>query len=158
MRVLLALGRGDAAAWLADAVARLPAATAEVVLVHVVDLGPRQEWEQARERFVGRAPLSPDRRAALDEAERAGGEAILDQGVAAVRAAGYGGPLARQVLRGRPERTLVEAAGALGAGLVVLSAREGARPAPPGPRSVGHVARFVVDHAPCPVLLVRGSA
>ncbi|GAC1656538.1 MAG: hypothetical protein NVS4B12_29030 [Ktedonobacteraceae bacterium] len=24
-----------------------------------------------------------------------------------------------------------------------------------GPKSVGHIARFVVDHAPCPVLLVR---
>jgi hypothetical protein len=26
---------------------------------------------------------------------------------------------------------------------------------PTGPPSVGHTARFVVDHAPCPVLLVR---
>ncbi len=25
-----------------------------------------------------------------------------------------------------------------------------------GPKSVGHVARFVLDHAPCPVLLIRG--
>ena len=24
-----------------------------------------------------------------------------------------------------------------------------------GPKSVGHVARFVLDHAPCPVLLAR---
>jgi len=24
-----------------------------------------------------------------------------------------------------------------------------------GPKSVGHVARFVLDHAPCPVLLIR---
>jgi len=24
-----------------------------------------------------------------------------------------------------------------------------------GPKSVGHVARFVLDHAPCPVLLLR---
>jgi hypothetical protein len=24
-----------------------------------------------------------------------------------------------------------------------------------GPKSIGHVARFVLDHAPCPVLLVR---
>jgi Arsenical pump membrane protein len=32
-------------------------------------------------------------------------------------------------------------------------------PGPPsGPKSVGHVARFVLDHAPCAVLLVRGNA
>jgi len=29
---------------------------------------------------------------------------------------------------------------------------------PIGPGSLGHVARFVVDHAPCPVLLVRFRA
>jgi hypothetical protein len=26
-----------------------------------------------------------------------------------------------------------------------------------GPRSLGHTARFVVDHSPCPVLLLRHS-
>jgi len=157
VRVLVALGAGDADAWLARAVACLPGTTDELVLVHVIDPGPRQEWEQARGRRSARAPLSPDRRAALDEAERAGAEAILRQGAAALRAAGYGGPLTQQVLRGRPERALVEAAAALGVDLIVLSAREGAQRTPPGPRSVGHVARFVVDHAPGPVLLVRGS-
>ena len=43
--------------------------------------------------------------------------------------------------------------------VIVIGAREGyGDPTQIGPRSVGHVARFVLDHAPCPVLLVRPRA
>ena len=55
--------------------------------------------------------------------------------------------------RGRPEVELIAAA--QGADLLVL-ARDGA-PAG-GPASLSPRARFVLDHAPCPVLLVPGSA
>ena len=52
--------------------------------------------------------------------------------------------------RGRVEREVVAAAD--GAGLLIL-ARDGDR-ARLGPKSLGRACRFVVDHAPCPVLLV----
>jgi hypothetical protein len=48
------------------------------------------------------------------------------------------------------EREVVAAAE--GADLLVL-ARDGER-GRPGPKSLGPATRFVVDHAPCPVLLV----
>ncbi|MFF4750956.1 universal stress protein [Streptomyces sp. NPDC002514] len=51
---------------------------------------------------------------------------------------------------GRVEREVVAAAG--DAALLVC-ARDG-DPARLGPRSLGQATRFVVDHAPCPVLLV----
>lgn len=51
--------------------------------------------------------------------------------------------------RGRVEREVVSAAA--GADLLVL-ARDGEHR--PGPKSLGRWSRFVVDHAPCPVLLV----
>ncbi|MYS14557.1 universal stress protein, partial [Streptomyces sp. SID4982] len=51
---------------------------------------------------------------------------------------------------GRPEHEVVAAAE--GAGLLVL-ARDGDR-SRLGPHSLGPAARFTVDHAPCPVLLV----
>jgi nucleotide-binding universal stress UspA family protein len=51
---------------------------------------------------------------------------------------------------GRVEREVVAAAEDVD--LLVL-ARDGDR-SRLGPRSLGHAARFVVDHAPCPVLLV----
>jgi nucleotide-binding universal stress UspA family protein len=158
MRALVAIGPSHDTAWLQRVPALLPAATTDLVLVHVVDLGPRHEWEHARERFVGRAPLRPERRANLADAERQQGEAVLAWAEAAVRDAGYRGPIAPHLRAGHPERELVAAAASLGAGVIVLRARERAGPAPAGPASVGHVARFVVDHAPCPVLLLRGEA
>ncbi|MFD8088365.1 universal stress protein [Kitasatospora sp. NPDC059722] len=59
-------------------------------------------------------------------------------------------PCTAQVRTGRVEREVVTASEA--AGLLVL-ARDGDR-THPGPRSLGPVTRHVVDHAPCPVLLV----
>ncbi|HEY5487462.1 MAG TPA: hypothetical protein VIK06_07435 [Candidatus Limnocylindrales bacterium] len=38
---------------------------------------------------------------------------------------------------------------------LILSPRPRTGPTEPGPRSVGHVARFVLDHSPVPVLLMR---
>ncbi|MFF9391678.1 universal stress protein [Streptomyces griseoluteus] len=61
-----------------------------------------------------------------------------------------GRPCVREERAGRPEREVVAAAE--GAGLLVL-ARDGDR-SRLGPHSLGPAARFVVDHAPCPVLLV----
>jgi len=56
----------------------------------------------------------------------------------------------RELRWGRPEQEVVAACG--DADLLVV-ARDGDR-LRPGPRSLGHATRFVVDHAPCAVLLV----
>ncbi|BFV55671.1 hypothetical protein KCMC57_up07750 [Kitasatospora sp. CMC57] len=61
-----------------------------------------------------------------------------------------GRPSTVRVGYGRVEREVVAAAA--GASLLVL-ARDGSRPGP-GPHSLGPAGRFVVDHAPCSVLLV----
>jgi nucleotide-binding universal stress UspA family protein len=55
---------------------------------------------------------------------------------------------------GRVEREIVHAAG--GAELLIV-ARDGDR-SRLGPHSLGPATRFVVDHAPCPVLLVWPEA
>ncbi len=59
-------------------------------------------------------------------------------------------PCARAERRGRVEREVILAAD--GADLLIL-ARDGDR-SRLGPKSLGRASRFVVDHAPCPVLLV----
>jgi nucleotide-binding universal stress UspA family protein len=59
-----------------------------------------------------------------------------------------GRPAAVVERHGRIEHEVVRAA--QGADLLIC-ARDGDRP---GPRSLGPATRFVVDHAPCPVLLV----
>jgi len=63
-----------------------------------------------------------------------------------------------EVRRGRPEQEIATAAtAATGTAALVLCPRPRPGATEPGPRSPGPVARFVVDHAPIPVLLVRRS-
>jgi len=59
-------------------------------------------------------------------------------------------PCSRIQRRGSAEREVVAAAA--GAGLLIV-ARDGDQTRP-GPKSLGKATRFVVDHAPCPVLLI----
>ena len=119
-------------------------------ILYVVDLGPRHEIGRHRERFFRPpAPHGPRERE-MEEAEQRAAEDILAEG-------GQYLPDAETLTRqGRPEREIVNVAAEWHADLVIICPRAdyGGRPAI-GPKSVGHVARFVLDHAPCPVLLVR---
>jgi nucleotide-binding universal stress UspA family protein len=128
--------------------ALLPAAGA-IELFHVVDEGPRRELEMQLPRHPG-LPRPPHLIAMQSEAEKRGTEAIL--GEAATR---IGRQASTASATGRPEQEIERRAAEIGAGLVVVAARTRPDPGPPGPHSVGHVARHVADHAPCPVLLVR---
>jgi nucleotide-binding universal stress UspA family protein len=135
-------------------------ATLEITLLHVVDSGPR-----------GLLPIGPGPRRGpwphppgeplqhrLAEAEDEGATAILGAWLERFAAAFPGATITPEVRRGQPEHEIVDAARAVQADAVVLCARPRSGPTEPGPRSVGHVARFVVDHAPVPVLLVRRSS
>ena len=122
-------------------------------LLYVIDAGPRAEIERTRERFLRPSgPLSP-RRDQMQQAEEASAQDILNEGL---RYLPHAEILQRQ---GRPEREIVNCAAEWNADLVVICPRAeyGGKPAI-GPKSVGHVARFVLDHAPCPVLLLRPLA
>jgi nucleotide-binding universal stress UspA family protein len=81
-------------------------------------------------------------------------EAIADEAAHALledAAARFGRPAQQLARRGRVEHEVVAAVA--DADLLIL-ARDGERR--PGPKSLGPRARFVVDHAPCRVLLVWG--
>lgn len=121
-----------------------------ISVLYVTDTGPHGEIERQRERFPGRPGLRPMRREQMQQADQAAAQDILDEGVRYL-------PDAEKLQRiGRPEREIVMCASAWQADLIVICPRSPQRTEPAlGPRSVGHVARFVVDHAPCPVLLVR---
>ncbi len=122
---------------------------AAVDLFHVIDDAAARELEMR----VFRRPGHPPPRT-LDEraraAEQRGSDAILDD---AARALGLAADVA--VGRGRPEQEIVRRAIEGDAALVIVASRPGEDATEPGPHSLGHVARFVVDHAPCPVLVVR---
>jgi nucleotide-binding universal stress UspA family protein len=121
-----------------DAAAALPG-DAEVALLHVAP-GDVELVASRRHGPLGRhhhaAPLQPI-------AEEAA-QALLEEA-----AARLGRPAQTLTRRGRVEHEVVEVAA--DADLLIL-ARDGERR--PGPKSLGPRTRFVVDHAPCRVLLV----
>ena len=128
--------------WMACVDAALVRAPAdEVTLLHVTDAGAVDAAQGAFSALLGRGGAGPGRQ--LEAMAEAAATELLE--AAAARLARPAGQLRR---RGRPEREVVAAA--RDAALLVLG-RQGAEA---GPRSLGKAARFVVDHAPCPVLLV----
>lgn len=127
-----------------DAARALAPAAARVVLLHVTPEEVEGAAHGAYAGLLGRGPArDPGRLVAQAAAEAAG--TLLDG--AAQR---LGRPCDRVERQGRVEREVVAAAA--GADLLVL-ARDGDL-SRLGPRSLGPASRFIVDHAPCPVLLV----
>lgn len=138
----------DEATWPAciDAAEQWAPASAETVLIATADPQDATQAHAAFAGLLGRGGSAHDpgpRIAAMGQAATA---AMLE---AAARRLGRPCTV-RTLSGGHPERALVEAA--VGADLLVM-ARDGDADRL-GPRSLGPVSRFVVDHAPCPVLLV----
>jgi nucleotide-binding universal stress UspA family protein len=149
MRVLCCLD-GTNAKEIAAATGMLLSTSRTLGLLHVIDAAPRKEMELTRERFL--RPWLP-RAKEMVATEGATAQEILDEGLQHLPGA--------EVFRreGRPEREIVNLAAEWRADLVLVCAcTQYGPPVIIGPRSLGHVARFVVDHAPCPVLLVRPPA
>ncbi len=121
-----------------------------VGLLYVIDRGPHAEMESKREGLLRPRQPSGRLRDQMQQAEASSARDILQEGLRYM-------PQAETLQReGRPEREIVLCAAEWRADLIIICAR------PPlyagsaiGPKSVGHVARFVLDHAPCPVLLLR---
>jgi nucleotide-binding universal stress UspA family protein len=124
-----------------------------VGVLYVTDTGPQEDMERHRERFL-RPPHPPlPRREQMRQAEQASAQEILQEGSRSL------GAVETLWRTGRPEREIVDAAVEWQADVIVICSRSTIGGGPPlGPKSVGHVARFVLDHAPCPVLLVRPSS
>ncbi|GAC1646909.1 MAG: hypothetical protein NVS4B9_38790 [Ktedonobacteraceae bacterium] len=121
-----------------------------VGLLYVVDSGPRGEMERKREGLLRPRHPSGPLHERVRQAEALAAQDILSEGLRYM-------PGAETVQRaGRPEREIVLYAAEWRADLIIICPRSPAFIGPAsGPKSVGHVARFVLDHAPCPVLLVR---
>jgi nucleotide-binding universal stress UspA family protein len=128
-----------------DATAGLAAPEAEVVLLHVVDATVSEAVHGAYGGLLGRGTRTRNPAHTVEEQAGAASTELLD---AAERRLGR--PVSRLVRNGRIEREVVAAAeGAT----VLVCARDGDR-SRLGPRSLGRHTRFVVDHAPCAVLLI----
>ena len=146
-RVLIWIVEDTWEATVAGARAFLPPA-AEVTLLHVAPGDVEGLAEGARRGLLGRKPPPPHAHEIRDISDEAAAALLADA------AAALGGAPRTRALRGRIEREVVAAAD--GFDLLVL-ARDGDR-ARLGPRSLGPPTRFVVDHAPCQVLVLWPDA
>ncbi|MHB8587498.1 MAG: universal stress protein [Candidatus Dormibacteraceae bacterium] len=126
---------------------------ADLLLVYVQGPDPRAGLDLVRHRPGGHR-LSPHRERELDQAEfESSADAIAE-------AEKLARPLAATVetmeVRGEPGRAICDIAARKRVDLIAIRAGGGDQPAV-GPKSLGPVARFVTDHSPCPVLLMRGG-
>ena len=118
----------------------------DVELVYVMD-DTEEVVHGAFAGLFGRGQKVP---ATLDRAAVAAAQDLLDRAAQLLSENGPSRPAGQQIRQGRVEREVVAAAE--DADLLVLSRDgDGSRL---GPRSLGPAGRFIVDHAPCPVLLV----
>ncbi|MEU1071109.1 MULTISPECIES: universal stress protein [unclassified Streptomyces] len=118
---------------------------ADVMLLHVTGHDVPGVAHGAFAGLLGRGHRERDPGTRLEHLADASAHDLLD--AAADR---LGLPCRREERTGRVEREVVAAAE--GADLLIF-ARDGDR-SRLGPRSLGPASRFVLDHAPCPVLLV----
>lgn len=144
MKVVVWLAEGT---WQAgvDASRRFVPPEAEVTLLHVVDPRWASGADAAQAGLLGRGRRHGDVGDLVASTALAAEESLLD---AAARRLGRGA--ARDARRGQVEREVVAAAA--DADLLVL-ARDGDE-RELGPGGLGRQVRYVLDHAPCPVLLV----
>jgi nucleotide-binding universal stress UspA family protein len=132
----------------------------ELTLLHVEETGPREL--AAYDPVVRRGPWPLPKRAAIEhrlaDADDEGTAALLALWHERFAAALPSAQITHLVAQGRPEQEIIAAAQRLHADAVILCSRPRSGPTEPGPRSVGHVARFALDHSPVPVLLIRRSS
>ena len=122
-------------------------------ILYVIDIGPRSEMDHLRERFFRSSTQRLPHEQEMLESEKSSARDILNAGL---RYLAHAETIERE---GRPGHEIVNVAAQWQADVVLICARaQYGGKASIGPKSVGHVARFVLDHSPCPVFLVRQLA
>lgn len=140
---------------------------AELHLLHVVDTRPLREFNFAARVLPARAREAAERARAMGALGAEAGQRMLEE--AETLAASHlppGTTIHRRQRTGIPEQEIIGVAHEVKASLIVLGAAEEPPQEPPGPahperfprRHLSPVVRFVVDHAPCDVLLVYAGA
>jgi nucleotide-binding universal stress UspA family protein len=128
-----------------DALKKVADPAAEVTLLHVIDPGVAGSAHGAFAGLRGRGGRRPGPGIEIEAAETAAETRLL-----AAAGERLNRPSRTAIRRGRPEREVVAAC--QDADLLVVARDGDLRRV--GPRSLAPATRFVVDHAPCGVLLV----
>jgi nucleotide-binding universal stress UspA family protein len=138
-----------------DAAAAALSPTLPGLLLFVADTRPEEELAHAMARLPGRGPGRHHAEERMRHAVE-WGETDVRAAVSAWTAR-TGRDAALLVVAGRPEQEIVRVATAQHARVIVLGGGRGlpGRYPGPGPYPLSPVARFVIDHAQCDVLLLR---
>jgi nucleotide-binding universal stress UspA family protein len=148
MRALIWIVEDTWQATVADAARLLPADT-EITLLHVTNTEPEAVARGARHGLLGRHPPAQETPAPLQQISEQEAEALLAEAQTRL-----GRQVTLRARRGHVEREVVTAAEGMD---ILVLARDGDHQRL-GPRSIGPATRFVIDHAPCRVLLIWPDA
>jgi nucleotide-binding universal stress UspA family protein len=154
MRVLCAIGMRNGPEMITQ-IQHILGGSLDLLILHVIDPEARLGMKKA----LGgpgllRPTERPGREHAMDVAEEAAAKTTLEEAILAAGKAQFHAETMLQ--RGRPEQVIIQAGRDWHADLIVIWASEGLQGRPQiGPASVGHTARFVLDHAACNVLFLR---
>ena len=153
MRVLCCIGQRSGPE-LVRRVAQVVGGSPELLLLRVIDTRRRDDLAHLATP-LGHGPRGgPHREQEIEAAEAAAAQAALDEALQTAEEVGLQAGVA--IERGKPEQVIVRVAEQVSTTLIAIRARERPEAHPRlGPPSVGHTARFVLDHAPCDVLLLR---
>lgn len=153
---------------------KLPTPTA-FVLLYVLDTRSAEEMNYVRKVHLFGSRSGLGRAFEVDNAEREIATEVLTEAATLLQSLNV--PIEQVTLRGRPEREIAGYIDEHGADLLVIGSRYSqadSRPEPPpppkpkhpddlpppkyksgrGPHSIGPVARFVIDHVGCDLLLI----
>jgi nucleotide-binding universal stress UspA family protein len=119
--------------------------------VHVIDDRAADEVKRSREGYILHRQLQKHQVSSMQRADEAGAAGILERATTTL-GRGDQGAVERRVLRGHPEREVVQLARDDGVDVVIVFGRRHH-----GPKSIGKAARFIVDHVPCTVMVVRAE-
>lgn len=136
-------------------------AKSRLILLYVIDTRTQDE------RGYGTTPLdpavveggAPPVQHGITGTEELEAQEVLNTAESKLLRLGFGPhATARQIRKGRPEREIIDMTehAELNIGLVVIGTnyKRGLKTGP-GPNSIGRVARYVVEHSSCDVLLLR---
>lgn len=129
---------------------RIVLSHSQIALVHVIDDRAAYEVRQSRQGYLLHRGLRPDRQEAMARADETAAAAAFAR-TKSLLGTPTDDDVGTVLLHGNPEREVVREARERAADLVVVFGRGG----DPGPKSIGKVARFIIDHVPCTILLVR---
>ncbi len=182
VKIILCLSGLDTTEFVQRALPLLPARS-EVVLIYVIDTRPAEELNYLRRTHLFGSRIGSSRIQNMEAAEREAGLQIINEARAVIGASVSSSSLevtGEVILQGRPEREIVFYIDQNGADLLVIGTRYRSDLNPPpisppprrrppeteplprlenkkgrGPQSIGPIARFIIDHVLCDLLIIK---